>query len=85
MYLPLASAATVPSSRRISPLPSKRRRVSRVMRPTQRSSPVRGSGLRKRAVSSAVTPYTPGSAMVMARPMVSSRMAVLMPPCRRPG
>ena len=31
-------------------------------------------------ISSAVTPQMPGWAMVMARPMVSSRIAELMPP-----
>ena len=43
---PRASAATVPSSRRISPVPSNRRRVSFVMRPTARTSPSVGTGLR---------------------------------------
>ena len=60
MYLPRASTATTPSSSTISPLPSNRRGVSRVMRPITLNSPSSGTGLRKRTVSSAVTPQVPG-------------------------
>ena len=56
-------------------MPSNRRGVSRVMRPIALIVPSSGSGLRKRTVSSAVTPQIPGWAIVIARPIVSSRAA----------
>ena len=84
-YLPEPSTATLPSASRISPVPSKRRLVSRVMRATQRTSSSRGSGRRKRTLNSTVTPQAPGCSSRIARPMVSSRMVELMPPCSRPG
>ena len=56
MYLPWASAATVPSSSTISPVPSKIRLALRVMRPIALTSLSIGTGLRNLMVNSTVTP-----------------------------
>jgi len=77
-YLPQPSTATLPSFNRISPVPSKMRRLLFTIRPTTRVSSSSGTGLRKRVVNSTVTPQASGFFTLIARPMVSSRMAVMI-------